>query len=192
LPSQPHQLDLPQLGENTRSQTAQLRSKDQEGNIHGVILVFRDVSEDYRQQEALRRSEERFRTLVETSINAIALHEIITDEEGNPVDYRFLSVNQAFEKLTGLSREDLVGKRVLEVLPDTEPYWIERYGQVALTGEPQEFEDFSQEFNKYFLVRAYSPGRGLFVVVFDDVTERKMMEMRLREAGVQRLLNWTA
>ena len=155
--------------------------KDQEGNIHGVILVFRDVSEDYRQQEALRRSEERFRTLVETSINAIALHEIITDEEGNPVDYRFLSVNQAFEKLTGLSREDLVGKRVLEVLPDTEPYWIERYGQVALTGEPQEFEDFSQEFNKYFLVRAYSPGRGLFVVVFDDVTERKMMEMRLRE-----------
>ena len=144
--------------------------KDQEGNIHGVILVFRDVSEDYRQQEALRRSEERFRTLVETSINAIALHEIITDEEGNPVDYRFLSVNQAFEKLTGLSREDLVGKRVLEVLPDTEPYWIERYGQVALTGEPQEFEDFSQEFNKYFLVRAYSPGRGLFVVVFDDVT----------------------
>jgi len=74
-----------------------------------------------------------------------------------------------------------VGKRVLEVLPDTEPYWIERYGQVALTGEPQEFEDFSQEFNKYFLVRAYSPGRGLFVVVFDDVTERKMMEMRLRE-----------
>ena len=58
--------------------------KDSEGRIHGAILVFRDVSEEYRQREALRRSEERFRTLVETSINAIALHEIITDEEGRP------------------------------------------------------------------------------------------------------------
>ncbi|HAI51845.1 MAG TPA: hypothetical protein DCL99_00945, partial [Firmicutes bacterium] len=155
--------------------------KDSEGRIHGAILVFRDVSEEYRQREALRRSEERFRTLVETSINAIALHEIITDEEGRPVDYRFLEVNRAFEQLTGLSAEKLIGRTVLEVLPGTEPFWIETYGRVALTGEPAELEDFSRELGRYYSVRAYSPRPGRFVTVFEDITERRLMENRLRE-----------
>jgi len=155
--------------------------KDSEGRIHGAILVFRDVSEEYRQREALRRSEERFRTLVETSINAIALHEIITDEEGRPVDYRFLEVNRAFEQLTGLSADKLIGRTVLEVLPGTEPFWIETYGRVALTGEPAELEDFSRELGRYYSVRAYSPRPGRFVTVFEDITERRLMENRLRE-----------
>ena len=96
--------------------------EDGEGNIHGVILVFRDVTEEYNRQEALRRSEERFRRLFENSINAVALHEIIVDDEGKPVDYRFLAVNRAFEELTGLSAKDLVGRRVLELMPNTEEY----------------------------------------------------------------------
>ncbi|NMB19377.1 MAG: diguanylate cyclase [Firmicutes bacterium] len=155
--------------------------KDSEGNIHGVVLVFRDVSEDYRQREKLRKSEERFRTLMETSINAIALHELITDSENRPIDYRFLEVNRAFEELTGLSAQELVGKTVLEVLPGTEKTWIETYGQIAQSGIPQQVEDFSQELGKHFIVRAYSPRRGQFVTVFDDITERKEMELRLRE-----------
>jgi len=155
--------------------------KDEDGNIHGVILVFRDVSEDYRQQEKLRQSEERFRTLMEEAINAIALHEIILDDHGVPVNYRFLEVNRAFEELTGLSAQQLVGRTVLEVLPGTEKMWIDTYGEVALTGVPKELEDFSQEFDKYFMVRAYSPKPGQFVTVFDDITQRKRLENRLRE-----------
>jgi diguanylate cyclase (GGDEF)-like protein/PAS domain S-box-containing protein len=155
--------------------------KDKDGNIHGVILVFRDVSDDYRQQEELRRSEERFRTLMETAINAIALHEIVLDDRGLPVNYRFLEVNKAFEALTGMSAEQLVGKTVLEVLPGTEKVWIDTYGEVALTGISRDIEDFSQDLSKYFSVRAYSPKRGRFVTVFEDITERKQMEERLRE-----------
>ena len=155
--------------------------KDSEGNIHGVILVFRDVSEEYKQREKLRRSEERFRTLMETSINAIALHEIITDSENQPVDYRFLEVNKAFEELTGFTAAELIGKTVLEVMPKTEKFWIETYGKVALTGEPMRIENFSQQIGKYFTVRAYSPIPGQFVTVFDDITERKQMELKLRE-----------
>ena len=155
--------------------------KDSEGKIHGVILVFRDVSPDYRQREKLRRSEERFRTLMETSINAIALHEIITDDQQRPVDYRFLEVNRAFEEFTGLSAAELIGKTVLEILPNTEQIWIETYGKVALTGVPQAFENYSQELDKYFTVRAYSPTLGQFVTIFDDITERKKMEDQLRE-----------
>ena len=155
--------------------------KDSAGNIHGVILVFRDVTEEYQQREKMRRSEERFRTLMETSINAIALHEIITDSDNRPVDYRFLEVNKAFEELTGFSAAELVGKTVLEMMPNTEKIWIETYGQVALTGVPTSIEDFSQEIGKYFTVRAYSPRPRLFVTVFDDITERKLMELKLRE-----------
>ncbi|MGI6641512.1 MAG: HD domain-containing phosphohydrolase [Limnochordia bacterium] len=155
--------------------------EDGEGNIHGVILVFRDVTEEYNRQEALRRSEERFRRLFENSINAVALHEIIVDDEGKPVDYRFLAVNRAFEELTGLSAKDLVGRRVLELMPNTEEYWIQAYGKVALTGEPCELQDYSQELGRYFSVRAYSPEPGEFVTVFEDVTERRMMEDKLRQ-----------
>ena len=73
----------------------------------------------------LAQSEDRYRMLFDTMTEGFALHEIVTDEQGRPCDYRFLEVNQAFERLTGLKRNELVGRSVLEVLPDTEPYWIE-------------------------------------------------------------------
>jgi PAS domain S-box-containing protein len=87
----------------------------------------------------------------------LALHEIILDDDGNPVDYMFLDVNSAFEKLTGLKRENIIGKRVKEVLPETEFYWIEKYGDVALNSTVEKFTKYSQELDKYFKVIAFSP-----------------------------------
>lgn len=99
-----------------------------------------------------------------------ALHEVITDQQGKVIDYLFLDVNPAFERVTGLAREKVVGRRVLSVFPEIEPIWIERYGKVALTGEPDEFESYSSELNKHFQVTAFSPGKNLFAVLFNDVT----------------------
>jgi len=84
-------------------------------------------------------------SLFENSLNAIGVHTIILDEAGTPMDYIFDSVNQAFEELTGLRREDVLGKSVLTVFPKTERLWIERYGEVALTGVPVTFEARSEE-----------------------------------------------
>jgi len=125
----------------------------------------------------LNFSEKKFKSLFEEMISGIALHEIICDEKGNPINYRFLNVNSAFEKLTGLKREDLIGETVLDVLPETESSWIETYGHVALTGNSVQFDNFSKELNKYFEVRAYSLKYGQFVVVFNDVTDKKHSEM---------------
>lgn len=106
------------------------------GEVSGVVLVFSDVTEEYQMRETLRRSEQQYRMLFEGMLEGFASHEVICDEEGKPVDYRFLSMNPAFERLTGLRAVDAVGRTVREVLPQMERSWIERYGRVALTGEP--------------------------------------------------------
>lgn len=99
------------------------------------------------------------------------MHEIICDADGKPVDYRFLLANPAFERMTGLKSQNIVGKRVLEIMPDTEPYWIAIYGEVALTGQPRSFIQFANDFGKYYEVEAFCPEPGKFAVHFLDCTE---------------------
>jgi PAS domain S-box-containing protein len=126
--------------------------------------------------EALRASEAQYRRLYENMTDGFALHEIICDQDGNPDDYRFLAVNPAFERMTGLSAEAIVGRTVLEVLPGTEQYWIDAYGKVALTGEPAYIEHYSAELDKHFVVRAFRPAKNQFACVVSDITDRKRAE----------------
>lgn len=118
----------------------------------------------------------RYRMLFERMTEGFGLHEIVTDEQGRPSDYVFIDVNPAFEVLTGLKRVDVIGRRVSEVLPAVEPYWIETFGQVALTGEPKRFENYSQPLGRWYEVFAYRPAPRQFAVLFVDVTKRKQAE----------------
>ena len=115
-------------------------------------------------------------------VDGFALHEIICDEDGKPVDYRFLTVNPAFERIVGLKASDIIGKTVLEILPDTEPYWIETYGKVALTGEPVMFENYNAATDKHFRVTAYQPAPMQFACTFSDDTLRIKAEEELFRA----------
>ena len=132
-----------------------------------------------RASEALRASEDQYRTLFSTMSEGFGLHEIICDDQGRPVDYRFLDVNPAFEQLTGLVRGDIIGRTVREVLPDVEQDWIDRYGQVALTGNPISFSNYSQPLDRHYEVMAFRPRPGHFAVLFFDTTARKRIEDRL-------------
>ena len=131
---------------------------------------------------SLQRSELRFRQLFNENVAGYALHEIICDSTGIPIDYRFLEVNPAFERLTGLLKNDIIGKTVKEVLPLIEPYWIETYGKVALTGQSTHFENFSAELDRYYEVTAYSPEKGTFATLVLDITDRKRAEVALQES----------
>lgn len=132
--------------------------------------------------EKVRESEIRFRMLFQNITSGFALHEIILNDEGHPCDYRFLEVNPAFEQLTGLKAQELIGRTVLNVLPNTEHSWIENYGGVAMTGNPLRFDNYSHELGRFYECLAYSPHRGQFAVIFTDITERKKTEEALRES----------
>jgi PAS domain S-box-containing protein len=151
------------------------------GEVDGIIGYFKNVTEQKKMDEALRQSEERYRTLFNGMSEGFALHEMIFDEDGNPCDYRFLEVNPAFESLTGLKRQDVVGRTVLQVLPENESYWVETYGRVTLTGEPAHFEQYNATLGCYYDVMAYRPAEGQFACIFLDVTARKRAEEALRQ-----------
>jgi PAS domain S-box-containing protein len=114
-----------------------------------------------------------------------ALHELICDESGKPADYRFLEVNEAFERQTGLKREAVIGRTLWEVFPNEERYWVETCGKVALSGEPVRFEDYSSTLGKWYEVYAFRPAEGQFAVLFLDITKRKQMEQRTQEIQAQ-------
>ena len=94
----------------------------------------------------LAKHQKKSKQLFENFTEGFALHEIICDDSGHPIDYRYLAVNTAFSQLTGLQLGSVVGKTVKELFPGIErdtAEWIERYGRVALTGESLRFEDYS-------------------------------------------------
>ncbi|MBI5014356.1 MAG: PAS domain S-box protein [Deltaproteobacteria bacterium] len=145
---------------------------------HGYVNLYgRDVTERRRAEQARKASDERFRTIFDTMCEGFALHEVLCDEGGEPVDYRFLEINPAFERQTGLKARDLLGRTARDVLPRLEAIWLERFGRVALTGVPDHFESYSGDLKRWFDVHAYrtEPG-GRFAVVFSDVTARKESE----------------
>lgn len=152
-------------------------------NIAEFLLVahqFDEMMENIeRDRRELQESAGRYSLLFREMISGFALHEIILDDAGEPCDYRFLAVNPAFEAQTGLRAADIVGKTVREVMPSIEEYWIRRYGRVALTGEPDEFQNFTAALDRYYEVRAYRPRPGQFAVLFHDVSVRIRAEREL-------------
>src|SRR6056297_2841955 len=121
-----------------------------------------------------------FEKVMEQSELGFARHKVIYDKEGKPVDYSFLSVNPAFERLTGLKKKELLNRRITEVMPkitDGNFDWIDFYGQLASNGERYFFEQYSAPLDRWYRVEAFSYEQGYFTTVFVDIThERELVE----------------
>jgi len=136
----------------------------------------RELNDRIKADEEVRNSEEKHRALVNQMQLGLAVHKIILNKKGEAVDYLFLDVNPAYERITGLKKERVIGRRVLEVLPNIEKIWIEKYGNVALTGEPVSFESYARELGRYFNVIAYKNRENEFAVIVEDITKDKRDE----------------
>ncbi len=144
--------------------------------------VLAHVREQGELTRSLRRSELRYRQLFDSLIHGFSLHEMIFDAAGEPRDYRFVEINPAFEALTGLSGDAVLGRTVLEVIPGLEREWIERYGRVVTTGEETRFRMYSSPLARHYEVVAYRASPGRFATVFSDITEIVEAEEKRREA----------
>ncbi len=144
------------------------------------FAIVRDIKDRKQESSQILTSEKKWRLLFDNMTTGFALHDVICDEQGIVVDYRFIEVNPAYEKLTGLVAGNIIGRTVLQVLPGTELYWIEVFGRVAMTGEPTSYENYSRELGRWYHVRVFSPQIGQFAVIVSDVTDLKVAEERIQ------------
>jgi PAS domain S-box-containing protein len=141
-----------------------------------------NVDEKKKAEDALKESEEKYRSLFENMINGFAYCRMIFDENDLPVDFVYLEINDSFEKLTGLKKEAVIGRKVSEAIPGTReanPEVFDIYGRVARTGKAERFELFFKPLSIWLNISVYGPKKDYFVAIFDNITKRKELEQEL-------------
>lgn len=163
--------------------------------LEGYVNIYaNDITERKKAEQELRKSEKNYSSLFENMIDGFAYCQMIFDEKGKPVDFVYLQVNDAFERITGLKRDLIIGKKVSQAIPEineTNPELFEIYGRVSLTGQKEKFEHALKPLNLWLNVSVYSPAKGYFAAVLEDITERKKSEEALTKSDVnyRNLLN---
>ncbi|MCT4631506.1 MAG: PAS domain S-box protein [Firmicutes bacterium] len=147
----------------------------------GILVIVTSIFlfRENRSKRHFRQLSQRYDSLFSNMKEGFALHEIVVNKLGKPIDYIFLDVNKAFEEITGLMGDEILGHSVKKILPETEEYWIRNYGQVALEGNSMSFEEFSLALGKYFKVNVYSPIKGQFITVFTDITKERESQIEM-------------
>ncbi|HET9205302.1 MAG TPA: PAS domain S-box protein, partial [Burkholderiaceae bacterium] len=153
--------------------------------VEAVASRTWEAVERARAEAALRASEEKYRTLFTKMDEGFALCELLRDVDGHAVDYRWLEVNHALERLSGSRREQVVGRRASELLPDEYKQWLKLYADVVDRGEGGRFERESKRLNRWFDLKVTPHHGDRFTIFFDDITERRRTEAALRESELR-------
>ena len=155
---------------------------DKDGEYTGTLEAFKDITEQKNAENALRKSEEKFRALFDNTVYAFLLEEPIFDENGNVIDVRFLEINPAFEKQTGYKVKDFLGKTAMEVIPQVGQQWIGEFDKAFKSAQPVETVYYGSETERWYDKIIFPFSTGLLSEQFIDITERKCIEDALRES----------
>jgi PAS domain S-box-containing protein len=149
-----------------------------------IALTFGELAaialREAQRKDEIQQRERKFRSLFDTMSEGVALNEITKDERGAAVDYRIIDINPACEQILGVRREDAVGKTASELCGTGGAAFLETYERVAETGSTESLEVFWPQLQKHFAISAFSPAKGRFATVFNDITEQKNREEQLR------------
>jgi PAS domain S-box-containing protein len=190
-------LSLQKIGQMNEFRT-DLRKKDEsilpvEVQVHKMehqkqiyyAAIIKDISMALQMEASAAKQQLRVNQLFKAMTDGYALHEMIYNEQGKAIDYKFLDMNPAFEELTGLSRKNAIGKSVLTLLPGTESYWIDTFATVVQTGRSLRYQNYSKEIEKYFEVVAFCPGAHQFAVMVKDITEKVTIDKQRQQLEAQ-------
>ena len=158
---------------------APIRDADQ--RIIGGLFGWQDISGIRRVEEDLRRSEQKYRAVLEAIDEGFGLVEILFDDRNNPIDFRFLETNPAFERQTGLTQ--VIGKTMREVAGDLETPWLRAFGQVVLTGRSVRIERLAGASERHYDAYAWRfglPQHRQVAVLLTDALDEKDSGMRDR------------
>ncbi|KQT13504.1 PAS domain-containing hybrid sensor histidine kinase/response regulator [Ramlibacter sp. Leaf400] len=154
-----------------------------DGEFLGFVGSVTDIHDRRLAEDALRRSGNRYRRLLDSIDQGFCVAEILLDEQGRPRDYRFIETNEVFERQTGLHNP--LGRTARELVPQLEDFWVQVYGEVALTGQSHRFSQGSHAMGRWFDVFATpigEPHEHHVAILFQDVSHRVESEQRMRES----------
>lgn len=154
---------------------------NERSKVEEIIISFFDITEKKTAEKKLKESEERFKALFSSMTELVVLHELVFNEKEEAIDYRIIDCNNMFTEVTGIEKEQAIGKLASEVYQTENPPFLEIYSQVAITGKPEKYTTYYEPMDKHFIISIVSPKKNQFATVTTDITERKLTEIALQE-----------
>lgn len=154
---------------------------DTSGKNKGKLVLLRmtDITDSVRAKKEEEKVSERFRSLFDNMVEGAALHEVIFDKAGNPVNYRILDVNSNYEKHVGISARQAIGKLATDLYATDVPPYFAEFSAVAMSGTPYQFETYFSPLDKHFIISVAPLESCGFATIFFDISETKQLMAEL-------------
>lgn len=167
--------------------------RDQCGDVERYVGVAIDMTARVEMEEELRRSELLRDSLFRNVPLGVVMLEAIMDDDGAPLDFRYVDSNPAFADLVKVDPSAMRGQTLRGVHAVESLDWMDAYAAVAMSGEPLVRSGTLNGGSSSYEVLVFSQGDGSLGVLFTDTTERERAatELRLSEAKFRNFVDYT-